>query len=124
MNDNVIFIADRKMPWLSDEEGLIYGEEYKDLWIAVLRTSLDDYWRGIRQGQAARFLSEEPPKFRTRHEAECYRNWYQAGHWLLSDSIEPRSCRWLLKQLGLDHDVVLSRMTNPPARCAETTEED
>jgi hypothetical protein len=122
---NVISMSDRSALWPdSDDERFL--EDYKDLWIAVLRRSLEDYWQGIRKGQHKK-LGAIRIIHRGRRDAEEYRDWLNAAHWLLSDDTRPRSFCWLMKILRLEPDVVRSRMNNPPARDAlvdETEEED
>lgn len=90
-------------------------EDCRDLWIAVLRLSLEDYWRGIRKHQH-RKLYVIRVRHNGRSDQEDFQAWLSAAHWLLSKDTSKRSFLWLAQQLRLDPDDVYSRMKNPPER--------
>lgn len=116
----VSYLSDRSELW-PDSGDERYLEDYKDLWIAILRRSLEDYWHGQRRGQYKKF-GTSPLVHSGRRDAEEYRDWFNAAHWLLSEDTRPRSFCWLMKILRLEPDVVRSRMNNPPARDALVNE--
>lgn len=86
---------------------------YRDLWIATLRQTIEDYWTGIRKGQH-RKLGQIRIIHRGRRDADDFQDWVNAANWLLSDDTRPRSFRWLCALLMLDPAEVHHRMKNPP----------
>lgn len=120
---NVIYLATRRDPWAVDGDDVRWVDGYRDAWLAVLRLSLEDYWRGIRKGQHLK-LREIRLIHRGRHDADDFADWLAAAHWLLSDDTRPRSFCWLMAILQLEPDVVRSRMNNPPVRCVPAMEEE
>lgn len=97
-----------------DADPFVHGEELKDIWIAVLRTALSDYWRGIRNGQHLKFLRGDEVTHLNRHDSESFTRWLTAAHWLTSDETCPRSFLWLAKHLQLEPEDVYSRMQAVP----------
>lgn len=120
---NVIYLSDRPLAWATDGDDPRWCEDYKTVWIAVLKLAVEDYWRGIRSGQHKK-LAAARPVHRGRRDAEAFRDWLDAAHWLLSEDAGPRSCRWLLPLIQLDRVVLLDRMKHPPVRCVPDIEEE
>lgn len=118
---NVTYLSDRPLAWAEDSDDPRWCEDYKDMWIAVLKLTVEDYWRGIRKGQHLK-LAAARPIHRGRRDAEEYRDWLDAANWLLSDATTVRSCRWLLSLIKLDPAILLDRMKNPPAHRAPDIE--
>jgi hypothetical protein len=120
---NVIYLSDRRDPWADDGDDTRWGEDYRDMWIAVLKLTVEDYWRGIRKGQHKK-LAAIRLIHRGRRDAEEFRDWLDAANWLLSEDTTPRSCRWLLAIIRLDPATLLDRMKNPPVRVVPDIEEE
>lgn len=120
---NVVYLSERPIVWALDGDDPRWCEEYKALWVAVLKLTVEDYWRGIRSGQHKKPAAARRTH-RNRRDAEAFRDWRDAAYWLLSEDTAARSCRWLLPLIQLDRVVLLDRMKNPPVRCAPDIEEE
>jgi hypothetical protein len=120
-HDNVTYLADRPIPWA--EADVRFVDDYKDLWIAVLRRTMEDYWTGIRKGQH-RKLGAVRIVHHGRRDAEEFQDWLNAANWLLSTDTAPRSFLWLAGLLQLDPELVYVRMKKPPVRVALVFEEE
>lgn len=117
---NLLYLSDRSELWPdSDDERFL--EDYKDLWLGVLRRAVEDYQQGIRRDQHKK-LGAGNVVHRSRRDAEEYRDWFNSAHWLLSDDTRPRSFCWLMKILRLEPDIVRCRMTTQPPRHARVNE--
>lgn len=111
---NLLYLSDRSELWPgSDDERFL--EDYKDLWLAVLKRAVEDYQQGVRRDQHKK-LGAVPVAHSNRRDAEEYREWLNSAHWLLSDDTRPRSFCWLMKILRMEPDLVRCRMDNPPRR--------
>ena len=104
---------DAPLPW---DDSRCWLDEYKDLWVGVIRVSYDDYQRGLRQGQHHKFVMWDP-KHRNPEDARDYRRWVAAAHWFWSESAVPRTFRWLMEILRADPDEIRNRLDTVTNGC-------
>lgn len=104
--ENLVYLSDYRDP----EDEVNFHDEYTDLWVAVLRATFQDYWRGQALGQ---HLKGDCPVHATRRDARKYQTWKDARDWLLSKDTSERTFLWLMSLLKLDPDTILARMNKP-----------
>ena len=104
--ENLVYLSDYRDP----EDEINWHDEYVDLWVAVLRATFEDYWRGQAEGE---HLKGDRPVFPTRHAARRHLAWRDARDWLVSQDTSERTFLWLMGLLKLDPDTILARMDKP-----------